>query len=68
MVGKYFKYIQNDYKIVEQLGIGAYGEVVKAVHIKTEHAVAIKFMDGLCDRIYRSRQLISEIQILRKLS
>ena len=54
--------------MIEQLGIGSYGEVVKAIHIKTGLIVALKFMLGLSDSIYRSRQIVSEVQILRKLS
>ena len=53
---------------MEQIGVGSYGEVVKAIHIETGHTVAIKFMKGLSDKTYRSRQLVSEIQLLRKLS
>ena len=53
----------------EQIGFGSYGEVVKAVHKKSGLTVALKFVEGPQEGMtYRSRQLVSEIQILRKLS
>ena len=34
--------IIHDYKLVEKIGIGSYGEVWKAYHIQTKKNVAIK--------------------------
>lgn len=61
LAAQFHKYVQPDYKLIEELGTGSYGEVIKAVHIKTGTTVAIKFMKGLSDSLYRNRQLLSEI-------
>ena len=50
------------------MGQGTYGKVAKAVHIKSRKRVAIKLMTDLFDDEYNSKRLVSEIQILRKLS
>ena len=41
---------------------------MKARHIKTNKVVAIKLMKKLFDHLYTSKKLVSEIQIMRKLS
>lgn len=41
---------------------------MKALHIKSGKIVAIKLLKDLFDHLYTSKKLISEIQIMRKLS
>jgi serine/threonine protein kinase len=60
--------IRKDYKLVEQLGKGSYGEVLKAVHRETKQHVAIKLMKNIFSDSYQARKTLREIKILRKLS
>lgn len=50
------------------LGAGSFGQVMKARHLKSGRIVAIKLMKNLFDSEYASKKLLSEIQILRKLT
>ena len=65
---KVWKQLKNDYKLKEVIGVGGYGQVVRAVHKQSKRVVAIKFMDKIFENDYRAKQLIREIQIMRKLS
>lgn len=41
---------------------------MKAMHVKTGRFVAVKMMKNLFDSQYSAKKLVSEIQILRKLT
>ena len=61
--------VLKDYKLLENVGEGSYGQVFKAIHKKSKYNVAIKKISlqenaGIC--MYLS--VIREISILRKLS
>ena len=60
--------ITEEYELLSSLGSGGFGEVMKARHIKSNKTVAIKLMTCLFDHLYTSKKLVSEIQIMRKLS
>lgn len=53
--------ITNDYELISPLGIGSFGQVMKARHISSGEYVAIKLMKNLFDSIYSSKKLMSEI-------
>ena len=60
--------VREKYKIIEILGKGAYGTVVKAIDRKSERLVAIKLINGLSASSYDARKVLREVKILRKLS
>ena len=60
--------IQTGFKILENLGQGTYGTVMKAQCQETKQVYAVKLIDGAFETPYRARQLLREIRILRKLS
>lgn len=57
-----------DYDLLRRIGKGSFGEVVQAIHRKTGKVVAIKLMRGVFENNYQAKHILSEIQILRKLS
>lgn len=56
------------YDSIEQIGKGSFGVVFKARHAATGQEVAVKVMQDIGGNDYRRRQIISEIQIMRKLT
>ena len=60
--------LQSTYEIIESLGKGAYGTVVKAKSLKTGQVVAIKLIQDIQKDAYMMRKVIRELFILRKLS
>ena len=63
-----WKTIRSEYKLLEEMGQGSYGQVVKAMHRKTDQMVAIKLMNNIFLDPYQARKTLREIKILRKLS
>lgn len=53
--------LSADYTILESIGSGAFGDVVKAVHKESQQIVAIKLMKNLFSCDYQSKQVLSEI-------
>ena len=64
----YFKVLAADYDDIELIGSGSFGQVVKATHRATGSLVAIKILKTMGRSSYQRRQLISEIQLMRKLT
>jgi len=56
----------HPYEILEFLGKGSFGEVVKAMHLPTQELVAIKLMKDCFANTYSAKKQLSEINILRK--
>lgn len=52
-------YVAKNYKLVEKLGKGAFGQIWKAIHVKNKEEVAIKFEDINS----KHQQLYSECKI-----
>lgn len=52
-------YVAKNYKLIEKLGKGAFGQIWKAVHVKNKEEVAIKFEDINS----KHQQLYSECKI-----
>ena len=60
--------ITDKYEILQVLGVGAFGQVVRAKHILTGNLVAIKLITNVFESNYAAKKLVSEVHILRKLS
>ena len=58
----------KDYKLLEILGKGSFGIVVRARHRYTQQMVAIKLIDKISNTPYQMRQILREIFLLRKLT
>jgi mitogen-activated protein kinase 1/3 len=63
-----WKELNDEYEIIKLLGYGAFGQVMKAKNLVTDEVVSIKLMHGCFKSIHRSRMLLRELMILRKLS
>ena len=60
--------ITNEYELICPLGVGSFGQVMRARHISSGVHVAIKLMKNLFDSNYSSKKLVSEIQIMRQMT
>ena len=60
--------LEGQYIIQQMLGQGSFGTVASAIHVETGTEVAIKMMSNTFKDIYNAKKIISEIEILRKLS
>ena len=60
--------LEDEYIILQPIGTGSFGQVVKAQHIQSKRIVAIKMIDDLFSSPYTFKKVIREIQILRQLS
>ena len=58
----------NDYTLVEKLGEGTYGTVMKGVCRASNQTVAIKMIEGFAHYDYELIKLLREIQILKALN
>lgn len=67
-ISKDWDLLLKDYKILELLGNGAFGTVVKALDRKSDKLVAIKLIKNFNKTSYKCRQVLREIIVLRKLS
>jgi len=59
---------ENGYKLIEIIGYGSFGCVMKAQCIKTNQQYAIKLISEPFKNGYSARKLLREIRILRKYS
>jgi mitogen-activated protein kinase 1/3 len=60
--------IGPDYELLEKIGSGAYGEVVKARHIKSGQFVAIKLLKNFMSNYYELKKILREIVIMKHFS
>ena len=67
-LGSIWNKVTGDYELVEILGQGTYGVVVKAKHRSKKRMVAIKLMENVMNDSYEAKRLFTEIYILRKMS
>ena len=63
-----WKFITDQYELLDYLGKGSNGQVVKARSLNDGTTVAIKFLKNSMQNTYDARKLISEVRTLRKLS
>ena len=60
--------VKKDYKLLEVLGEGVYGQVVKAVHRESKKVVAIKNVSCSFNDLTHIKYVLREITILRQFS
>ena len=65
---KEWVYVLTDYEIIEGLGCGSFGQVVKARHKNTGRVHAVKLIHDVMGHWMTAKQTAREIGILRKLS
>ena len=58
--------VRSDYHLLEIIGEGSFGMVVRAKCRKTGEFVAIKLIEQAFENQYEARKLLREIKILRK--
>ena len=63
-----WKSVKKDYKIIEFVGAGAQGQVLKAKHRATGRLVAIKYIKKAFKNIHSAKRTLREINILKKLT
>lgn len=63
-----WKIIRDEYKLLDVIGEGTFGKVIKARHRQTSRQVAIKFIEADFTSINTLRNIIRELQILRQFS
>ena len=62
-----WKLISNEYKLLDFIGEGSFGQVVRAKNRKTGEKVGIKLIANIQKSTYYARKVLREITILRKL-
>ena len=60
--------VKKDFKLLDVLGEGAYGQVVKAVHRESKKIVAIKNVSCSFSDLKHMKYVLREITILRQFS
>lgn len=63
-----WKGVQDQYNLMELLGEGSFGQVVKAQHKATGKLYAIKLVTNVFKDEFSSRKILREIQIQRMFS
>ena len=63
-----WQYVTANYDVVQTLGEGSFGKVVKAINKETGEVCAIKYIEDALFDAYEAKKLCREIQILRQLS
>lgn len=63
-----WKTVSEDYKILDVLGQGSGGLVVKAMHRQTKKLVAVKRIDFDIEKLNEIKYLLREITIMRQLT
>ena len=63
-----WKIIKEDFKIVEKIGCGVSGDVVKAIHREAKVKVAIKKIKCSIKDLFHLKFVLREISILRQLT
>ena len=56
-----WKEVEQEYKVLQQIGTGSFGQVVKAQHKTTDKVVAIKLIEDLFRTPYTFKKVIREI-------
>ena len=56
-----WRYVTNEYKILELLGEGSFGQVVRAQHVQTGQVFAIKLIQNVFDSLYECKKVLREI-------
>ena len=58
--------MKEEYKLLEVLGEGAFGQVVRAKHRQFKQSVAIKFIETDFEDLITLRNIIREVSLLRQ--
>ena len=61
-----WKHVIGDYEFIKLIGVGSYGEVVQAKHVKTGKIVAIKHLNDIFKNEYDAKKNVREVQIMRQ--
>ena len=60
--------LKHRYNLIELMGQGSFGTVMKAQDLFTGQLVAIKYLNKIFDSTYHARSALREIILLRKLT
>ena len=60
--------LSQKYELIEKIGSGVEGQVLKAAHIFTREEVAVKYVKLSLKKEYSLLKVLREIEILRELS
>ena len=60
-----WQFVDANYDVVQTLGEGSFGKVVKAINKETGGICAIKYIEDALLNAYEAKKLCREIQILR---
>lgn len=58
-------YVNGQYELIEKIGEGSYGQVMKAKHAQTGQLHAIKHIKEVFYSSYEAKKVCREIQIMR---
>ena len=64
----YSSQLDDRYLLLEHLGEGSYGTVIKVKHSKTGKVYAMKQIEDVFRNSYESKKVLREIKIMRYLS
>ena len=56
-----WRYVTKEYKILELLGEGSFGQVVRAQHLQSGKTFAIKLVRNIFDSLYECKKVLREI-------
>lgn len=65
---KKFNFLSLNYEILDILGEGSYGSVVRAKHKSTGQFVAIKRIEKLFENLQDTKKILREVQLLKELN
>jgi len=67
-LGNHWTLVINKYKLLEMIGEGSYGLVMRARNRATREMVAIKYIECSFDHLLKSRVILREVSLLKQLT